>query len=189
MHKNWHDNIQNLPIKISVEVFRPACVLALGPLLSVENFELKGSPVKACSRSLYSHACYAFCQECIPCSFLPSRSIHLHFFPNLSRVVPVLAVANVGSCVGLQNEIGHPARCHQRLMSVPVLGAHGIKIGSKTCLTYEYGEFSSRCFFHRFEMLARKQLWTIVDRLIYLIKHEVCCIGFCVKYFYSDLML
>ena len=31
------------------------------------------------------------------------------FFPNLSRVFPVLAVANTGSYVGPQNKIGHPA--------------------------------------------------------------------------------
>ena len=37
------------------------------------------------------------------------RSIHLHFFQNLSRYFPVLAVANTGSCVGPQNKIGHPA--------------------------------------------------------------------------------
>ena len=30
-------------------------------------------------------------------------------FKNLSRVFPVLAVANNGSCVGPQNKIGHPA--------------------------------------------------------------------------------
>ena len=32
------------------------------------------------------------------------------FFPqNLSRIFHVLAIANTGSCVGQQNEIGHPA--------------------------------------------------------------------------------
>ena len=41
--------------------------------------------------------------------FLPFRSIHLHFFHNLSWDFPVLAVANTGSCVGPQNKIGHPA--------------------------------------------------------------------------------
>ena len=34
------------------------------------------------------------------------------FFPqNFSRVFPVLAVANTGFCVGLQNKIGHSAGC------------------------------------------------------------------------------
>ena len=33
------------------------------------------------------------------------------FFPNLSRFFPVFAVADTGSCVGLQNKIGHPAGC------------------------------------------------------------------------------
>ena len=43
--------------------------------------------------------------------FLPFRSIHLHFFQNLSRFFPVFAVANTGSCVGPQNKIGHPVGC------------------------------------------------------------------------------
>ena len=33
------------------------------------------------------------------------------FFPNLSQVFPVLAVANTDSCVGQQNKIGHRAEC------------------------------------------------------------------------------
>ena len=39
------------------------------------------------------------------------RSIHLHFFQNLSQFFPVLAVANTGSCVGPQNKIGHSVEC------------------------------------------------------------------------------
>ena len=78
---------------------------------SDENRELKGSPFKAWSRSVYSHTCYAYCQGFLPCLFLPFRSIHLHFFQNLSRVFLVLVVANTGSCVGPQNKIGHPAGC------------------------------------------------------------------------------
>ena len=41
-----------------------------------------------------------------PCG--PFTSI---FFQNLSRVFPVLAAANTGSCAGPQNKIGHPAGC------------------------------------------------------------------------------
>ena len=33
---------------------------------SDENTELKGSPFKAWSRSVYSHACYAHCQGFLP---------------------------------------------------------------------------------------------------------------------------
>ena len=51
-----------------------------------ENAELKRSPFKAWSRSVYSHTSYAYCQEFLPCLFLPFRSIHLHFFQNLSRI-------------------------------------------------------------------------------------------------------
>ena len=58
---------------------------------SGENTELKRSPFKAWSRSVYSHTCYAYCQEVLPCLFLPFQSIHLHFFQNLSQFFPVLA--------------------------------------------------------------------------------------------------
>ena len=75
-----------------------------------ENKELKRSPFKAWSRSVYSHTCYAYCQEFLPCLFLTFQSIHLHFFQIPSRFFHALAVAYTGSCVGLQNKIGHPAR-------------------------------------------------------------------------------
>ena len=74
-----------------------------------ENTELKRSPFKAWIRSVYRLTCYAYCQGFLPSLFLPFQSIHLHFFQNLSRVFPVLVVANTGSYVDPQNEIGHPA--------------------------------------------------------------------------------
>ena len=52
---------------------------------SGENTELKRSPFQAWSRSVYSHTCYAYCQGFLLCLFLHFRSIHLHFFQNLSR--------------------------------------------------------------------------------------------------------
>ena len=61
---------------------------------SGENTELKRSPFEAWSRLVYSHTCYAYCQEFLSCLFLHFRSIHLHFFQNLSRFFPVLAVAS-----------------------------------------------------------------------------------------------
>ena len=61
---------------------------------SGDNTELKRSPFKVWSRSVYSHTCYAYCQEFLPRLLLPFRSIHLHFFQNLSKFFPVLAVAN-----------------------------------------------------------------------------------------------
>ena len=72
-------------------------------------------------------------------SSLPFRSIHLHLFQNLSRVFPVLALASTGSCVGPQNEEGHPARHYRQLMRVPVLSASGISAGSKTCVIVVLG--------------------------------------------------
>ena len=61
---------------------------------SGENTELKRSPFKAWSKSVYSHTYYAYCQGFLSCLFLHFRSIHLHFFQNLSRFFRVLAVAN-----------------------------------------------------------------------------------------------
>ena len=61
---------------------------------SGENTELKRSPFKAWSRSVYSHTCYTYCQGFLPCLFLPFRSIHLHFGPKPLAILPVLAVAN-----------------------------------------------------------------------------------------------
>ena len=78
---------------------------------SGENTELKRSPFKVWSRSVHSYTCYAYCHEFLPRLFLPFRSIHLHFFQNLSQFFPVLAVANTGSCVGPQNKISHPVGC------------------------------------------------------------------------------
>ena len=57
---------------------------------SGKNTELKRSPFKAWSSSVYSHTCYAYCQEFLPCLFLPVRSIHLHFFPKPLRIFSFL---------------------------------------------------------------------------------------------------
>ena len=79
---------------------------------SGENTELKRSPFKAWSRSVYSHTCYAYCQGFLLCLFLHFRSIHLRFFSqNLSLVFLCWLWLTHGSCVGPQNKIGHPAGC------------------------------------------------------------------------------
>ena len=78
---------------------------------SGENTELKCSPFKAWSRSVYSHTCYAYCQGFLPCLFLPFQSIHLHFFQNLSWFLLCLLWLTHGSCIDPQNKIGHPAEC------------------------------------------------------------------------------
>ena len=78
---------------------------------SGENTELKRSPFKAWSGSVYSHACYVYCQEFLPCLFLTFQSIHLHFVQNLSRFFLCWLWLRHSSCAGPQNEIGHPARC------------------------------------------------------------------------------
>ena len=76
---------------------------------SGENTELKRSPFIAWSRSVYSQTCYAYCQGFLPCLFLPFRSIHLHFFQNLSKFFLHWLWLTLGSCEGQQNKIGHPA--------------------------------------------------------------------------------
>ena len=87
-------------------------------VLSVERSELKGSPFKAWSRSVYSHACHGYCHSSLLIFTLPVHSPT--YFPNLSRVFLVLAAASTGSCASLQNKIGHPARRYRQMMQVPV---------------------------------------------------------------------
>ena len=72
---------------------------------------LKTKYFKAWSRSVYSRACYAYCQGFLPCLFLHFWSIHLHFFQNSSLFFLCWLWLTHGSCVGLQNKIGHPAGC------------------------------------------------------------------------------
>ena len=66
----------------------------LAPQWGVADAELKRSPFKARSRSVYSHTCCAYCKGIVPCLFLPFRSILLHLFPKPLPISPVLAVAN-----------------------------------------------------------------------------------------------
>ena len=82
---------------------------------SGENTELKCSPFKAWSRSIYSHTCYAYCQGFLPCLFLPFRSIRLHFFQNLSRFFLCWLWLTQGSCVGPQNKIDHLPEADSRV--------------------------------------------------------------------------
>ena len=67
-----------------------------------------------------------FFLELITTNLVSSPSIF--FFPNLSLVFPVLALANTGSCVGVgpRNKLGHPARRSRWLIQVPTLSARGI---------------------------------------------------------------
>ena len=67
------------------------CNITLHP--SGQNTELKCCPFKACSRSVYSHTCYAYYQGFLPCLFLPSGPFTCIFSKPLS-IFPVLAVAN-----------------------------------------------------------------------------------------------
>ena len=61
---------------------------------SGENTELRRSPFKVWSRSVYCLTCYAYWQGFLPRLFLHFRSIHLHFFPKPLPIFPVLALAN-----------------------------------------------------------------------------------------------
>ena len=110
-----------LSLCVSVELCLSVCLWNSAPqcgaadaeikVPSDENTEPNRSPFKAWSRSVYGHTCYTYFQGFLSSLFLPFQSIHLHFFQNLSRSFPVLAFADAGSCVGLQNKIGHPAGC------------------------------------------------------------------------------
>ena len=58
-------------------------------------------------------------------NFYPSGPFTWFFFQNPSQVFSVLAVANISSCVGPQNKIGHLAYLYKKLQ-VPVLCAQEI---------------------------------------------------------------
>ena len=123
---------------------------------SVESPELKDSPSKAWSGPVCRHECYA----------LPSWSIHQHFFLNLSWVSPVFAVACIGYCVGLQNQIDHPAHRYRRLMVVLVLSACGIYVGSKTYVVV----------FPVWHYEIVRMILIFRKRLVCSIKYEVLCL-------------
>ena len=59
-----------------------------------ENTELKRSPFKAWSRSVYSHICYAYCQGFLSSLLISTLPVHSHtFFPKLLPIFPC-----VGCC-------------------------------------------------------------------------------------------
>ena len=95
---------------------------------SGENTELKRSPFKAWSRSVYNLPCYAYCQGFLPCYFLPFWSIHLHFFQNLSRFLLCWLWLTHGSCVGPKNNNRLPC-----WMQILVLSARDMTYGMMTC--------------------------------------------------------
>ena len=92
---------------------------------SDENTELKRSSFKVWSRSVYGHIyhCHLLPEmfslwPYIPLPLTARKFFLAKFYPSgpficifqkLSLVFPVLAVANTGSFVHPQNEIGHPA--------------------------------------------------------------------------------
>ena len=102
----------NLPIHIRFEGLHLISVPQWGTakikVPSVENPELKGSPIKTCSRSVHSYASLM--------STFPVLSASFFFFQTLSRLFSVLAVTSAGSCGAPQNKIGHPAGRHNCLL-------------------------------------------------------------------------
>ena len=86
LHAIWYFGLWDSPFPTP-----PQWGAADAEVPSGENTELKRSPFQAWSRSVYSHACYAYCQGFLSCLFLHFQSIHLHFFQNLSQFFPVLA--------------------------------------------------------------------------------------------------
>ena len=73
----------------------------------MRNTELKGSPFKAWSWAVYSHACYAYSRDFFLTYFYPSSPFTC-IFSNLSRYFLCWLWLTHGSCVGPQNKIGHP---------------------------------------------------------------------------------
>ena len=83
------------------------------------------------------------------------------------------------SCVGPQDKVGHPVPHHRRMMQVPVLNAHGIWIGSITCVDVHYSRKILVVYrIHRFLSEGNE----LCAGLYYRLK-IVCWINVCVKYF------
>ena len=75
----------------------------------VENTELEGSPFKAWVGQYIAIHATLTARDFFLANFYPFGPFTCIFFQNLSQFFPVLAAARTGSCVGPQNEIGHPA--------------------------------------------------------------------------------
>ena len=84
--------------------------LNLANFLPFQSIHLHFFPKPGIGQYIAMHATLT-ARDLFLANFRPFQSIHLHFFQNLSKVFPLLAVANTGSCVGQQNKIGHPAGC------------------------------------------------------------------------------
>ena len=81
---------------------------------SIEITDLKVLPVKrGVGQYIAIHVTPTARDFFLSYSTLPMHSpaVFFFFFPNLSRVFPVLAVANTSSCEGPPNKTGHPAGC------------------------------------------------------------------------------
>ena len=100
---------------------------------AVQNPEFKGFLFKPGVGPYVTMHAMPTARDFFPANFYPSNPFHLHLYQNLSWLFPVLAVANKGSSVGLQNKIGHPAHIYRQLMQVPMVINPRIEIGSKTC--------------------------------------------------------
>ena len=75
---------------------------------SGENTELKRSPLKPGSGQYIAIHATLTARDFFLAYFYPSGPITCIFSKFFPDFFPVLAVANTGSCVGLQNNIGHP---------------------------------------------------------------------------------
>ena len=94
---------------------------------SVQNPHLKVLPFKPGAGPYKATHATPTARDFFLASFYPSGPVTCIFSktsPN--RALPVLDVANTGSCVGPQNKIGHPAHCYRQLMQVPVLSSRGM---------------------------------------------------------------
>ena len=77
----------------------------------------------------------------------------------------MLALASTGSCVGPQNETGHPADRYRQLVQVPLfMSARGI--GSKICVIVFLG--------WHFDIVGI--IMTFRERLVRSVIYEVCCV-------------
>ena len=80
----------------------------------------KCSPFTAWSRSEYSHACFDYCQDFLPC---PNFYLPGPYTVVFSMSSPNFFGANAVSRAVLRSKIGHPAHSHTRFKQVSVMSA------------------------------------------------------------------
>ena len=120
-----------MPFFFFFKLFNPYCGCEANMLAILQGFLCMCVCVCVCAGYcdvLIGWSCYMLCLlpgiSSLPISTLPVPSPA--FFQNIAWVLPVLAEANTGCCVDLQNKICHAAHRYRQLMQAPMLSVCGM---------------------------------------------------------------